>query len=159
MADVRMGNGFDAHRFKSGRKLVLCGVEIDYPLGLAGYSDADVAVHALMDAILGALAMGDIGAHFPSDDPAYKDADSMTLLSEVVGMAGDKGFTVANSDITIIAQEPRIRPHVEKMRDNLSRALHISVDRVSVKATTTEGMGFTGRVEGIAALASAVVKG
>lgn len=157
MTDIRIGNGFDVHRLVEGRKLILCGVEIDWHLGLLGHSDADVAIHALCDALLGAAALGDIGKHFPDTDPRYKGADSRKLLREVMALLAKEGYGVANVDVTIIAQAPKMAPHIETMRQNLAHDLAIAPDRVSVKATTTEKLGFTGRGEGIAASASALI--
>lgn len=157
MTDIRIGNGFDVHRLVEGRKLILCGVEIDWHLGLLGHSDADVAIHALCDALLGAAALGDIGKHFPDTDPRYKGADSRKLLREVMTLLAKEGYGVGNVDVTIIAQAPKMAPHIETMRQNLAHDLAISPDRVSVKATTTEKLGFTGRGEGIAASASALI--
>lgn len=157
MTDIRIGNGFDVHRLVEGRKLILCGVEIDWHLGLLGHSDADVAIHALCDALLGAAALGDIGKHFPDTDPRYKGADSRKLLREVMALLAKEGYGVANVDVTIIAQAPKMAPHIETMRQNLALDLAIAPDRVSVKATTTEKLGFTGRGEGIAASASALI--
>lgn len=157
MTDIRIGNGFDVHRLVEGRKLILCGVEIDWHLGLFGHSDADVAIHALCDALLGAAALGDIGKHFPDTDPRYKGADSRKLLREVVTLLAKEGYGVGNVDVTIIAQAPKMAPHIETMRQNLAHDLAISPDRMSVKATTTEKLGFTGRGEGIAASASALI--
>ncbi len=157
MTDIRIGNGFDVHRLVEGRKLILCGVEIDWHLGLLGHSDADVAIHALCDALLGAAALGDIGKHFPDTDPRYKGADSRKLLGEVVSLLSKEGYSVGNVDVTIIAQAPKMAPHIETMRQNLALDLDIALDHVSVKATTTEKLGFTGRGEGIAASASALL--
>lgn len=155
--DIRIGNGFDVHRFAEGRKLIICGVEIPSELGLLGHSDADVAIHALADALLGAMAMGDIGRHFPDTDPSFKDADSRMLLRRVVEITGTKGYRPSNVDITIIAQAPKMAPHIELMRANMAADLGLETDRVSVKATTTERLGFTGRKEGIAAMATATL--
>lgn len=155
--DIRSGNGFDVHKLVEGRRLVICGVDIPHTLGLLGHSDADVALHALSDAILGALALRDIGYHFPDTDPAYKGADSRRLLREVVAMAAQRGFTVANADITIMAQAPKMLPYIEQMRANVASDLATDIDRVSVKATTTEHLGFTGRGEGIASLATVLL--
>lgn len=157
MTRIRVGQGLDAHRLVQDRKLVLAGVTIDFEKGLLGHSDADVVAHALMDAILGALALGDIGTHFPPGDPRFKDADSMELLGQVVRMAKEKGFRVEQVDINVIAEAPRLMPHFDAMRKNLSQSLGAPLDAVSVKATTTEGMGFTGRGEGIAAMAVALL--
>ena len=155
--DIRSGNGFDVHKLVEGRRLVICGVDIPHTLGLLGHSDADVALHALSDAILGALALRDIGYHFPDTDPAYKGADSRRLLREVVAMAAQRGFTVANADITIMTQAPKMLPYIEQMRANVASDLATDIDRVSVKATATEHLGFTGRGEGIASLATVLL--
>ena len=153
----RIGNGFDVHKFAPERELWLCGVKIPYELGLLGHSDADVALHALCDALLGAAALRDIGYHFPDTDPAYKGADSRKLLRRVVEIIAAKGFKIGNVDITIIAQAPKLLPHIEQMRETVATDLGITLDCVSVKATTTERLGFTGRQEGIAAQASALI--
>lgn len=155
---MRIGNGFDVHAFATGRDLWLCGVKIPYEMGLLGHSDADVALHALCDALLGAAALRDIGYHFPDTDPAYKGADSRRLLRRVVELIAEKGFGIENVDVTIIAQAPKLLPHIEQMRQNVAADLSIPLDCVSIKATTTEHLGFTGRREGIAALASALLK-
>ncbi|MBO5763314.1 MAG: 2-C-methyl-D-erythritol 2,4-cyclodiphosphate synthase [Lentisphaeria bacterium] len=149
----RIGQGFDVHRFAEERKLILCGVEIPADKGLLGHSDADVAVHALMDALLGALALDDIGAIFPDNDPAYCNADSVKLLQKVLALPEFSRWEIANCDITIIAQKPKIAPYRSAMRQRLAEAMALDTDRVSVKATTTEKLGFTGRGEGIAAQA------
>lgn len=154
---IRIGQGFDVHAFARDRKLILCGVEIPYELGLLGHSDADVAIHALCDALLGALALGDIGKHFPDTDPRYKGVDSRVLLRAVMGLVREKGYTVGNVDLTIIAQAPKMLPHIPQMRQNMADDLGIDIDQVSVKATTTEHLGFTGRREGIASLATALL--
>ena len=154
----RVGHGYDAHRLSEGRRLVLCGVDIPFEKGLLGHSDADVAVHALIDALLGALALGDIGGRFPDSDDAYKDADSVSLLERVLSDKAFSSWTVSNVDITIVAQRPKIAPHVAAMRARLSVALGIPVDRVSVKGKTTEGMGFCGTGEGIEAFAVAALE-
>mgnify|MGYP000573424564 CR=1 FL=1 len=148
---MRIGHGYDVHRFAKGRKLMLCGVEVDYELGLLGQSDADAALHALADSILGALALGDIGKLFPDSDPRYKDADSALLLAEVMRLAGEKGYELGNCDITIVAQEPKLAPYIESMRRRIAEICGCDIDDVSVKATTEEGLGFTGTLEGIAA--------
>ncbi|MBQ3986390.1 MAG: 2-C-methyl-D-erythritol 2,4-cyclodiphosphate synthase [Oscillospiraceae bacterium] len=148
---MRIGHGYDVHRFATGRRLVLCGETVPYELGLLGHSDADVAVHALMDAILGAAALGDIGRLFPDSDPQYEGADSMLLLDKVVELVSEKGFSVSNADITIIAQKPKLAPYIGRMRDNVAKRLGVSANRVNVKATTEEGLGFTGSLEGISA--------
>ena len=157
MPDVRVGQGYDAHRLIEGRSLVLCGVEIPFERGLDGHSDADVAVHALMDALLGSLALGDIGRHFPDNDPAYKDADSMKLLEAVMAMIKDRGYRVGNADVTIVAQRPKLAAYMGQMRTNLARGLGIDEDRVNVKATTTEHMGFEGEELGISAQAVTLI--
>ncbi|NLW10355.1 MAG: 2-C-methyl-D-erythritol 2,4-cyclodiphosphate synthase [Firmicutes bacterium] len=155
----RVGQGFDLHRLEPGRRLVLGGVEIPAPFGLAGHSDADVAVHAVIDALLGAAALGDIGELFPDDDPAYKDIDSCLLLKEVMAKLAAAGFRPINLDLTIIAQQPKIAPYREKMKKNLADLLDVAETAVSIKATTTEGLGATGRGEGIAAQAVVLLKG
>ena len=151
----RIGSGFDVHAFAEQRKLVLCGVEVPYAKGLLGHSDADVALHALMDALLGAVALGDIGKYFPDTDVRYKNADSRKLLAVVARLLRQQGWQVNNVDITIIAQKPKLAPYIEAMRQLVAADLQISVVDVSVKATTTEHLGFTGREEGIAAEAVA----
>ena len=154
---IRIGNGFDVHALVAGRPLILGGVTISHDRGLEGHSDADVLLHAVADAILGALALGDLGKHFPDTDPRWKGADSRALLRHVVGLAADRGYRVGNVDATVIAQAPRLAPHVPAMRANLAADLRCAVDDVSVKATTTERLGFTGREEGIAAQAVVLV--
>ncbi|MCH5206431.1 MAG: 2-C-methyl-D-erythritol 2,4-cyclodiphosphate synthase [Oscillospiraceae bacterium] len=146
---MRIGHGYDVHRLIEGRRLVLCGEEIPYEMGLLGHSDADVAVHALMDALLGAMALGDIGKLFPDSDEKFKNADSMLLLSEVIKLMRKNGFELGNADITIIAERPKLSPYIPKMRENLSAAFSCENSRISVKATTEEGLGLAG--EGIAA--------
>lgn len=148
---MRIGHGYDVHRLVPGRKLILGGVEIPYHLGLLGHSDADVLVHALMDALLGAAALGDIGQHFPDKDPAYRGADSLVLLGKVMELLAQNGWRVENADMTILAQKPKLMPHIPQMRQNLSRAMGIPVTAISVKATTEEGLGFTGTEQGMAA--------
>jgi 2-C-methyl-D-erythritol 2,4-cyclodiphosphate synthase len=155
--NVRIGNGFDVHALVAGRKLVLGGVDIPFDRGLDGHSDADVLLHALADAILGALAMGDIGTHFPDSDTRWKGADSRALLRHVVGLAAAAGWRVGNLDVTVIAQAPKLAPHVAAMRVHIAADTGCGLDAVSVKATTTERLGFTGRGEGIAALATALM--
>lgn len=145
------------HRLVEGRKCIICGVDIPHSLGLLGHSDADVALHALADAMLGAAALGDIGKHFPDTDTRYKGADSRLLLREVVRLISERGYKVGNVDITIIAQAPKMSPHIEAMRANVAADLGVDLDCVSVKATTTERLGFTGRGEGIAAQATALL--
>ena len=154
---VRIGNGYDVHRLVPGRACIICGVDIPHETGLLGHSDADVALHALCDALLGAAALGDIGAHFPDTDPRFRGADSRVLLREVVAILGRSGWKPGNVDVTIIAQAPKMLPHIPQMRLNVAADLGIPVDCVSVKATTTERLGFTGRAEGIAAQASAMI--
>lgn len=153
----RVGNGFDVHRLVADRDLWICGVKIPHTLGLFGHSDADVALHALSDALLGAASLRDIGYHFPDTDPAYKGADSRRLLREVVRLLADKGYAVGNVDLTIMAQAPKMLPHIPAMISNIAADLKIDPDCVSVKATTTERLGFTGREEGIAAMATALI--
>lgn len=155
---MRVGQGYDVHKLVEGRRLILGGVEIPYGKGLLGHSDADVLTHALMDALLGACALGDIGRLFPDSDPAYEGADSLCLLDAVVRLLEEKGFSVGNVDVTVIAQAPKLAPYVSAMRESLARRLRVELDRVSVKATTEEGLGFTGRGEGIAAQAVCLVK-
>ena len=156
--DIRIGNGFDVHRLVPDRACVVCGVTIPYPLGLLGHSDADVALHAVMDALLGAAALGDIGRHFPDTDPQWEGADSRDLLRATVQKLADQGWTIGNIDVTIIAQAPKMAPYIETMRANVAADAGIGIDRVSVKATTTERLGFTGRGEGIAAMATALIQ-
>lgn len=153
--NFRIGQGFDVHRLVAGRELWLCGIRLEHSEGLLGHSDADVALHALCDAILGAAALRDIGYHFPDTDPAYKGADSKRLLAEVCRMVGEKGWMVGNVDVTIMAETPKINPYVEQMRDCVAGIIGIDRDCVSIKATTTERLGFTGRKEGIASMAVA----
>lgn len=148
---MRIGHGYDVHRLTEGRKLILGGVEIPFELGLLGHSDADVLLHAVSDALLGAAALGDIGRHFPDTDPKYKGADSMKLLERVVELLGEKGFIVNNIDCTVIAQKPKLAPFIVQMKSNIARVCGIESDRVNVKATTEEKLGFTGRLEGISA--------
>lgn len=155
--DFRTGLGYDVHRLVEGRRLVVCGVEIPYSLGLLGHSDADVALHALCDALLGAASMRDIGYHFPDTSADFEGADSRVLLRRVVELIASKGFKVANVDVTIIAQAPKMAPHIELMMERVAEDLGVESERVSVKATTTERLGFTGRGEGIAAMATALI--
>jgi 2-C-methyl-D-erythritol 2,4-cyclodiphosphate synthase len=150
---IRIGTGFDVHRLEAGRPLILGGVEIPFDKGLAGHSDADVLAHAVCDAILGAAALGDIGTHFPDSDARYAGADSLDLLREVVAMAAGRGLVPHNVDTVVIAERPKLAPHVAEMRKRLAAALGLPEDSVGVKATTSEGLGFTGRGEGIAAQA------
>lgn len=155
---MRIGQGFDVHAFAEDRKLILGGVEIPYARGLAGHSDADVLIHALADALLGAAALGDIGMHFPDSDPAYQGADSRVLLREVARKLAAAGWRIVNVDSTLIAQAPRLAPHIPAMVANLAADLGLAASAVSVKATTTERLGFTGRGEGIAAQAIALIE-
>ncbi|MEK3733292.1 MULTISPECIES: 2-C-methyl-D-erythritol 2,4-cyclodiphosphate synthase [Paenibacillus] len=148
---IRIGQGFDVHQLVEGRPCIIGGVTIPYEKGLLGHSDADVLLHAISDAILGALAFGDIGRHFPDDDQAFKDADSLELLRQVWAMAKERGYSLGNVDATIIAQKPKMAPHIPQMVEIIAGALEASAEQVNVKATTTEQLGFTGRGEGIAA--------
>lgn len=157
--EMRIGTGFDVHRLTDGRPLIICGVEIPFEKGLLGHSDADVATHALMDAMLGAAAMGDIGKYFPDSDEQYKGISSMVLLSKVGELIKQAGYTLGNGDITIMAQRPKMLPHIETMRKNISNALGVDIDKISIKATTTEKLGFVGREEGIAAEAVCILNG
>lgn len=151
MNDLRIGHGFDVHAFAEDRKLIIGGVEIAHPLGLAGHSDADVLLHAICDALLGAAGLGDIGRHFPDTDARYQGLDSRHLLREVVCLLAKRGYTVANLDATIIAQAPKMAPHIAAMQAHIATDLGVDAEAVNVKATTTEKLGFTGRGEGIAA--------
>lgn len=155
---MRIGQGYDVHKLTEGRDLIICGVKIPYEKGLLGHSDADVALHALSDALLGAAALGDIGKHFPDTDEQYKGADSRVLLKEVVKKITNKGFEIENADVTIVAQRPKMSPYIEEMRKNIAEDLGIDIDCVNVKATTTEGLGFEGLGEGISATAVALLK-
>ena len=155
---TRTGVGFDAHRLVENRRLVLGGVVVPHERGLLGHSDADVAVHALMDALLGAIAAGDIGQHFPDTDPAWKDADSIRLLEAVAAILGGRGWRIVNTDLTILCEKPKLAPHIPEMRRRMAEAMGVAMDAVSVKATTVEGMGAIGRREGIAAQAVATVE-
>lgn len=158
MTNLRIGHGYDVHRLTTGRKLVLGGVQIPHEYGLDGHSDADVLIHAIMDALLGAAALGDIGKHFPDSDPAYKGISSVTLLRLVGALLRDKGYSIVNIDATVLAQAPKLAPHIEAMRRCIAEALELDVMRVSVKATTEEGLGFTGERKGIAAHAVALIE-
>ncbi len=158
MMNFRIGNGYDVHRLVEGRRCIICGVDIPHDKGLLGHSDADVALHALSDALLGAAARGDIGLHFPDTDMRWKGADSRVLLRAVVDIIAQVGFRPGNVDVTIIAQAPKMRPYIDAMRANIAADLGIDLDCVSVKATTTERLGFTGREEGIAAQATALIE-
>ena len=146
---MRIGHGYDVHRLVEGRDLILGGVKLDYPMGLDGHSDADVLLHAVSDALLGAAGLGDIGLHFPDTDPRYKGADSLRLLEVVGEKVKERGFRVGNIDVTMIAQKPKLRPHIPVMQENIAKALGIDPSRVNVKATTEERLGFTGRQEGM----------
>ena len=148
---MRIGHGYDVHRMVEGRKLIMGGVPIPWDLGLLGHSDADVLLHAIADAILGAIGEGDIGRHFPDTDAAYKGADSLKLLSHVMRLAETRGYRLGNLDATIIAQQPKMAPHIPAMRSNIASVLNATVGQVNVKATTEEGLGFSGRCEGISA--------
>jgi 2-C-methyl-D-erythritol 2,4-cyclodiphosphate synthase len=158
MNELRVGTGFDAHALQDGVPLVLGGVRIDHPRGLAGHSDGDVLAHALTDAVLGAAGMADIGALFPSGDPSYAGADSIELLREAWRQVQEGGWTLVNADVVLIGEEPRLAPHREAMRDRLAAALEAEPGRVTVRATTTDGLGFTGRGEGLAAQAVALLR-
>ncbi len=157
LPDVRVGNGFDVHAFTEGDHVILCGVRIPHEKGLKGHSDADVAMHALTDALFGALAAGDIGAHFPPSDPQWKGAPSDIFLRHAMEMVKERKGRISHCDITIICERPRLRPYIEEMRTILASILNLDIARISVKATTTERLGFTGREEGIAALATATI--
>ncbi len=150
---MRIGQGYDVHKLVEGRKCIICGVDIPHDKGLLGHSDADVALHALSDAILGAAAMGDIGKHFPDNDPQFEGADSRVLLRHVIGLIKEKGYHVVNVDVTIIAQRPKMLPYIDKMRENVANDIEVDLDCVNIKATTTEKLGFEGRGEGISSMA------
>ena len=150
---MRVGLGYDVHKLVEGRDLILGGVHVPHSLGLLGHSDADVLVHAIMDALLGAAALGDIGKHFPDTDPEYKGADSMKLMARVRELIEEKGYVIENIDATIIAQKPKLRPYIDQMEENIAKVLRIERDQINVKATTEERLGFTGREEGMAAQA------
>jgi 2-C-methyl-D-erythritol 2,4-cyclodiphosphate synthase len=154
---MRIGHGYDVHQLVTGRKLILGGVDIPYEKGLLGHSDADVILHAISDAILGAIGEGDIGKHFPDTDPAYKGISSVKLLRHVMTLADNRGFRIGNVDATIVAQRPKLAPHIPRMRSNIAAALDCEEGRVNIKATTTEELGFAGRGEGIAAYAVALL--
>ena len=158
MADIRIGHGYDVHRLTEGRKMIIGGVEIPSEVGFLGHSDADLLLHAIMDALLGAAALGDIGRHFPDSDEKYKGISSMHLLVLVKKMLRERGYTVSNVDATLIMQKPKIAPYVQRMVENIAFALEIDTDRVNVKATTEEHLGFTGSCEGAAAHAVAVIE-
>ncbi len=157
MTDLRMGHGYDVHRLTTGRKLILGGQEIPFELGLLGHSDADVLTHAVMDALLGAAGLGDIGQHFPDTDPAYGGADSIKLLEHVIALLRERGWCVGNVDATVLAQRPKLAPYIPAMRQCLAAAMEVEAERVNVKATTEEKLGFTGSGEGMAAHAVAVI--
>ena len=154
---LRIGQGYDVHKLVEGRDLWICGIKIPHTHGLLGHSDADVAIHALCDALLGALALGDIGKHFPDSDPKYKGIDSKILLHNVMDIVRSKGYDLVNCDITICAEAPKFRPYIDEMRSTLASVMNVESDQVSVKATTTEKLGFTGRREGISAMAVALI--
>ena len=154
----RFGMGYDVHQLVEGRKLIIGGVDIPFEKGLLGHSDADVLLHAISDALLGAAALGDIGKHFPDTDERYKGADSLKLLEEVGRLLAEKGYTVGNVDATSVAQKPKMAPHIPVMRENIARVLHVDVDRINVKATTEEHLGFTGSGQGISAYAVAGIE-
>lgn len=155
---LRIGHGYDVHRLAENRKLIVGGVEIEHEKGLLGHSDADVLLHAISDALLGAAAKGDIGCLFPDNDEKYKGADSLVLLAEVVRVLNDDGYKIVNVDSTLIAQRPKMRPYIDQMRSNIAKACNVSVDFISVKATTEEKLGFTGREEGISAHAVCLIE-
>ena len=151
MIDFRIGHGYDVHRLTEGRDLIIGGVKIENNLGLLGHSDADVLIHAIMDAIIGALSLGDIGKHFPDSDPAYKGISSMDLLNRVKLLIDDKGYSIGNIDATVIAQKPKLAPFIDEMRKNIAEVLGSNIQNINIKATTEEKLGFTGRQEGISA--------
>lgn len=158
MTDYRVGSGFDAHRLAPGRPLMLGGVHVEHDRGLEGHSDGDCLIHALCDALLGAVAAGDMGRHFPSSDPRWKGASSLRFLEEVARLVGERGYRIENVDVTVIAQAPALAPHIEAMRQALSRCLGIGADGVSVKARSTDGLGALGRGEGVAAQATVLLR-
>ena len=155
--DIRIGNGYDVHKLVEGRDLILGGVKIEYEKGLLGHSDADVLIHAIMDAILGAMAKEDIGYHFPDTSDDYLDIDSRVLLRRVYAMVKEEGYSISNIDATVIMQRPKLRPYIDEMRANIAKDLELSIDRVSVKATTTENLGFEGREEGVSCIANTIL--
>lgn len=155
--DIRIGNGYDVHKLVEGRDLILGGVKIDNEKGLLGHSDADVLIHAIMDAILGAMAKEDIGYHFPDTSDDYLDIDSRVLLRRVYAMVKEEGYSISNIDATVIMQRPKLRPYIDEMRANIAKDLELSIDRVSIKATTTEKLGFEGREEGVSCIASTIL--
>lgn len=158
MSGFRIGHGYDVHKLVEGRRLILGGVDIPHTLGLLGHSDADVLVHAVMDALIGAMGLGDIGKHFPDNDNAYLNISSLKLLACVRELLSENGYTVSNIDATVIAQKPKLAPHIDQMRDNIAEILGISISQVNVKATTEERLGFTGREEGISSHAVALIE-
>lgn len=155
---MRIGHGYDVHRLVEGRKLILGGAEIPFDKGLLGHSDADVLLHAISDSLLGAAALGDIGKHFPDTDESFKGANSLLLLEKVCALLKEKGYKIVNIDATVLAQRPKLKDYIEKMRENIARACNIDIDAISVKATTEEGLGFTGAGEGIAAHAVCLIQ-
>ncbi len=155
---TRFGMGYDVHQLVENRKLIIGGVDIPYEKGLLGHSDADVLLHAISDALLGAAALGDIGKHFPDTDPRYKGADSLKLLEEVGNLLAAKGYVVGNVDATIVAQKPKMLPHIPQMRENIAKVLHVDIDQINVKATTEEHLGFTGSGQGISSYAVAGIE-
>lgn len=155
---MRIGHGYDVHKLVEGRRLILGGVDIPYEKGLLGHSDADVLLHAISDSLLGAAAMGDIGKLFPDNDPQFEGADSLLLLKEVYTRVQEKGYEIVNIDATVLAQRPKLRPYIDLMRENIAKALEVDVDVISVKATTEEGLGFTGEGKGIAAHCICLIK-
>ena len=155
---IRIGQGYDVHRLVEGRRLIIGGVDIPHNVGLLGHSDADVLLHAISDAILGAAALGDIGKHFPDTDPKFKGADSLVLLSHCGKLVREKGYRINNIDATIVAQRPTMAPHIQTMRENIARALEIEINQVNVKATTEEKLGFTGTEQGISSYAAALIE-
>lgn len=155
---MRIGSGYDVHRLVPERKLILGGVCIPYEVGLLGHSDADVLVHAIMDALLGAAGLGDIGLHFPDSDPGYLGVSSLELLKKVMAMLNEAGYNISNIDATIIAQKPKLRPYIEEMRENIAEAAGLDKEKINIKATTEEGLGFTGNLEGIAAQAICLIE-
>ena len=157
MTTFRIGHGYDVHRLEEGRALILCGIEIPYEKGLLGHSDADVALHALMDSLLGAAGLNDIGYHFPDKDEKYRGVSSLTLLGKVKNLLNEKGYTVLNCDLTIVCERPYLRPHIDKMRENIAKTLEIPTDKANVKATTMEGLGFEGEGKGLSATALCVI--
>lgn len=155
---VKIGHGYDVHKFDINRKLILGGVEIDYEFGLLGHSDADVLTHSICDALLGAACLGDIGKHFPDSDNKYKNANSIDLLKEVVDKINHLGYSINNIDCTVIAQKPKLRVYIDKMREIISNTCKIDIEQINIKATTEEGLGFTGRLEGISSHAVCIIK-